>query len=105
MRSLMWERIDNHWQEILGILVSTFGGIVRGISCPRVTFRWWIFFQRVTSATFVGIISTFILSASDIGEGMKTAIAGAAGYSANDVLQVFKPWVKKKLGFCEEDML
>ena len=99
----MWERFEDHWHEILGIALATFGGIVRGLSCPSGTFLWWVFFQRVISAAFVGALTTLMLSQSDICETMKTAIAGAAGYSANDVLTAIKPWVKKRLGLCDEE--
>jgi hypothetical protein len=34
----------------------------------------------------------------DIDETIKTAVAGASGYVARDLLRSILPWVKKRLG-------
>lgn len=94
----MWERITEYRWIVTGFLLALLGGMVRGVGCSREVFTWWGFCQRILSAAFVGILATLILAHSDMHEGLKTAVAGAAGYAANDVLSALKPWVKRRLG-------
>ena len=95
----MWEWISQEAKWLfLNLGFSAFAGFVRGIGCDRNKFTWWGLVQRVMAAILIGVIATLILSHADIPQTMKTAIAGAAGYSANDILESLKPWVKKKLG-------
>jgi hypothetical protein len=89
----------NEFKWFLGnICLATFAGFVRGIGCERGKFTWWGLAQRVLAAMLIGVIATLILAHAEIPETMKTAIAGGAGYSANDILESLKPWVKKRLG-------
>ena len=98
----MWEKITGEYRwTIISIFVALLGGTVRGVGCEKEHFTWWGFCQRILGAVFVGILATLILTAADMPEGLKTAVAGAAGYTANDVLQSLKPWVKKRLGLGE----
>ncbi|MDR0616821.1 MAG: hypothetical protein LBG29_08440, partial [Synergistaceae bacterium] len=61
-------------------------------------FTAWGCCQRILSAVFIGIIAMLILHHAEMTESMKTAIAGGAGYAANDLLTALKPWVRKRLG-------
>ncbi len=97
----MWDKMTEYRWIITGFLLALLGGTVRGVGCPRELFTWWGFCQRILSAMFVGVLATLILAHMDMHEGLKTAVAGAAGYSANDVLSAIKPWVKKRLGLDE----
>ncbi len=94
----MWDWLDQCKWYVWSILLAVLGGVVRGMSCPREKFTLWGFAQRVLAALLIGVIATLILSNIDLPETTKTAIAAAAGYSANDVLASMKPWIKRKLG-------
>ena len=42
----------SEWKPFLAsLLFAMLGGAVRGVSCPAGTFSWWIFLQRVLSAS------------------------------------------------------
>jgi hypothetical protein len=58
----------------------------------------WGFLQWLLAAIFIGLLSTLLLMHLDIAENLKTAIAGASGYAAKDLLAALKPWVQKRLG-------
>lgn len=94
----MWDWLKEFRWWAASFALAFLGGIVRGMSCPRDHFTWRGMLQRVGAAVFVGVIVTLILAHAEIPETMKTAVAGAAGFSANDILESLKPWVKKRLG-------
>jgi hypothetical protein len=85
-------------EEWLAIGLAIVGGLVRAIGCKEDEFTVWGCCQRILSAIFIGVIAMLILRHGDMTESMKTAIAGGAGYAANDLLTALKPWVRKRLG-------
>lgn len=97
----MWEKIEVFFSShrvALALLLALLGGVVRGVRCSRDEFTLWGFMQRVVAALFIGGLTTLILSGVDMAEGLKTAVAGASGYAANDLLGCLVPWVKKRIG-------
>jgi hypothetical protein len=89
----VWE---DYQKYIINLVISALGGVVRALNSREFSFGTLV--RHITSGIFVGIIATLILTHSDMPETMKTAIAGTSGYAANDILQAFTPWVKKRLG-------
>jgi hypothetical protein len=83
---------------LVGMFMALMGGALRGINCDRQDFTLWAFCQRVTAALFVGALATLILYGTDFDPQTKTAISGASGYVARDLLSALLPWVKKRLG-------
>ncbi len=94
----MWKYIEPYKWHIASVLLAILGGVVRGMGCPREQFTLWGFAQRILAALLIGVIATLILANIDLPETTKTAVAAAAGWSANDILVSMKPWIKRKLG-------
>ena len=94
----MWDYLTEIRWWLYSVGLAALGGLVRGLGCDRQCFTYWGLFQRVAAALLIGILVTLILHQSDLPETMKTAVAGAAGYSANDILEAMKPWIKRRLG-------
>jgi hypothetical protein len=80
------------------MFMAVMGGALRGINCEQREFTLWAFCQRVMAALFVGALATLILNGMDFDPATKTAISGASGYVARDLLSALLPWVKKRLG-------
>jgi hypothetical protein len=92
----VWELLSEYREYVVNLVISALGGVVRALNSRE--FSVLILIKHIVSGVFVGIIATLILTHSDMPETMKTAIAGTSGYAANDILQAFTPWVKKRLG-------
>ena len=91
----MVKRLLNEW-IILGLAVSTLGGIARAIHCDRYNFSWLCFFYRIVAASFVSMIVGFIMIHADYPPAIEAAIIGSSGYAAVDILKCVPGVVKRK---------
>ena len=91
----MVKRLLNEW-IILGLAVSTLGGIARAIHCDRHDFSWLCFFYRIVAASFVSMIVGFIMIHADYPPAIEAAIIGSSGYAAVNILKCVPGVVKRK---------
>lgn len=81
---------------ILGFVIGILGGFARAIHCDRDNFSWLCFLYRITSAAFVSVIASLLMTHTEYPPVLEAAIIGASGYASVDILRAVPGVVKKK---------
>ena len=94
----LWEKIEHLKWLLASVSIGTLGGLTSVLVWQDRPITVREIARKVLGAIFVSIIVTLALADTSLSDTTKTAIAGASGYCAPDILKSFSPWVKRHFG-------